>query len=135
MTPQTFTLSDKFMSVSVSILKSPGDVLGHLDSIRTITDANRDAFGFNPIGAYKDAISKGKLWVAADADGQYLGHIMFGGKPFQELRIFQIYVDKVCRGSGTAKLLIDALATHGEQLNCLNLRADVASDLTAAVAF
>jgi predicted transcriptional regulator/GNAT superfamily N-acetyltransferase len=109
--------------------------MGHLESIRTVTDANRGAFGFNPIGAYKDAISKGKLWVAADADGQYLGHIMFGGKPFQELRIFQIYVDETCRGAGTAKLLIDTLAAHGEQLNYLNLRADVASDLTAAVAF
>lgn len=123
------------MAAQFSILRSPKDVLSHLDSIKIATDANRDAFGFNPLGAYQDAIAKGKLWVAADSQGKYLGHLMYGGKPSQELRIFQIYVADACRGSGVAKSLINAIAAYGEELSCLNLRADVASDLSSAVSF
>jgi len=118
---------------NANILKTSDDVLPFLPDIKAATDANRDSLGFNPVGAYKDAIKRGRLWVAVDPDGKYLGHIMHGGRPPQEVRIFQIYVSDVGRGSGVAAAMIDAVALHAEQLSCLNLRADVAGDLTSAV--
>lgn len=123
------------MAAQTRILKNPQEVMPHLDAIKTATDANREALGFNPVGVYEDSIKKGKLWVATDTKGNYLGHIMLGGKPPQELRIFQIYVGEKSRGSGVASSLIQEATTHGENLSCLNLRADVANDLTDAVKF
>lgn len=123
------------MSTQIHILKNPQEVLPHLNSIKAATDANRETLGFNPVGVYEDSIKKGKLWVAADAKGNYLGHIMLGGKPPQELRIFQIYVGEHGRGSGIASSLIKEATVHGEKLSCLNLRADVANDLMNAVQF
>ncbi|MBY0562514.1 GNAT family N-acetyltransferase [Hyphomicrobium sp.] len=123
------------MASQANVLTSPKDVSKHWDSIKAVTDANRESFGFNPSGAYQQAIARGKLWVAVDEKGKYLGHLMHGGKPSKELRIFQIYVDPNSRGAGVAKTLIDALAAYGEELACLNLRADVAQDLSSAVKF
>ena len=119
----------------VHVLKNPQDVIRHLEEIKKATDANREALGFNPVGVYEDSIRKGKLWVAANEEGNYLGHIMLGGKPPQELRIFQIYVGENSRASGIATLLVGEAMAHGEKLSCLNLRADVANDLTNAVKF
>lgn len=123
------------MAAKTIVLKSPADVSKHWQSIKVITDANREAFGFNTSGAYREAIAKGKLWVAVDGNGNYLGHLMHGGKPSKELRIWQIYVDPNSRGNGVATALVDELAAYGEQLACLNLRADVGQDLHAAVKF
>ncbi len=123
------------MAAQARILKNPQEVMPHLNAIKTATDANREALGFNPVGVYEDSIKKGKLWVAADSKGNYLGHVMLGGKPPQELRVFQIYIGESSRGSGIASLLIKEVTEHGENLSCLNLRADVANDLTSAVKF
>ncbi len=120
---------------NTKILKNSQEVLPYLDTIKTATDANRNSLGFLSVGAYEDAIKNGKLWVAADANGNYLGHLMHGGKPPQELRIFQIYVGENGRGSGVATSLIKEITEHGENLSCLNLRADVANDLADAVKF
>lgn len=121
--------------IKFNILKTPSEVMPYLDAIKTATDANREALGFNPVGVYEDSIKKGKLWVAADAEGNYLGHLMHGGKPPQEVRIFQIYVGETSRSSGVASSLINEITTYGENLSCLNLRADVANDLINAVKF
>lgn len=123
------------MTSKIQILKTPQEVLPHLEAIRVATDANKNSLGFLSVGTYEDAIKKGKLWVAEDDNGNYLGHLMHGGKPPQELRIFQIYVGENSRGSGVASSLIEEITQHGENLSCLNLRADVANDLTDAVKF
>ncbi|MBO6550628.1 MAG: GNAT family N-acetyltransferase, partial [Rhizobiales bacterium] len=119
----------------MKIIKKPSEVIEHLNSIIKITDANKDALGFNAVGVYEDCINKGRIWVAVDGQGNYLGHLMHGGKPPQELRIFQICVRKKYRGSGVASSLIKEITDYGEQLSCLNLRADVAEDLTDAIQF
>lgn len=106
------------MTTVATILKKPSTVLRYRDSITAAADANRDALGFNPVGAYEEAIAKGRLWVAVDSQDRYLGHLMFGGRPPQELRIFQIYVAEGSRGSGVAKSLIDAIAAEAELLSC-----------------
>ena len=123
------------MKIEYRILKDSQHTLPYLEAIRKATDANRHALGFNAVAVYEESIKKGKLWVAVDAHGEYSGHLMHGGKPPQEIRIFQIYVDESHRGSGLAKLLIDEIAAEGDRLSCLNLRADVATDLVDAVRF
>ena len=92
------------MAAQARILKNPQEILPYLNAIKEAADANREALGFNPVGVYEDSIKKGKLWVAADAKGNYLGHIMLGGKPPQELRIFQIYVYSSAQSSTYHKL-------------------------------
>jgi len=123
------------LSISVQILKQPAEVISHLNSIKEATDANRKALGFNPVGAYEDKINRGQIWVAVDEQGNYLGHIMFGGNPPHFLRIFQVYIDPASRGLGVAASLIRNITEHGEKLSCLNLRADVANDLIDAIKF
>lgn len=123
------------MSSAFTILKEPEEILPFLDTIKKVTDANRNAFGFLSIGTYEDAIRNGKLWIAKSSDGNYLGHVMHGGKPPQEIRVFQIYVEESSRGLGVASSLIEEITKYGEELSCLNLRADVANDLTNAVKF
>lgn len=51
------------MTTPFTILKNPNEILPYLDTIKNVTDANRDAFGFLSIGAYEDAIKNGKLGI------------------------------------------------------------------------
>lgn len=123
------------MTKQVEILKDPKAVIGFLDKIVAATDANRKAFGFNSRGAYEQCIKRAKIWVATNSKGDYLGHLMFGGKPPQSMRIFQVYVSPAARGTGTGQALIDEIVRHAEDLSCLYLRADVANDLNDAIKF
>lgn len=118
----------------INILKDPKIINAYLDIITQVGDANSNSIGFFPKDAYKDKINKGKVWVAIDKKDNYLGHLMFGGNS-RELRVFQIYCAEDYRGKGVASSLINELTLHGEQRSCLNLRADVASDLTTAIRF
>ena len=121
--------------IKFTILKSSREVMPYLNEIKVSTDSNRTSLGFNPLGVYEDSIKKEKLWVAIDSEKKYLGHIMHGGNPPQEIRIFQIYIKEGCRGAGIASSFIKEITLHGENLFCLNLRADVANDLKDAVKF
>lgn len=123
------------MTHPFQIAKNPAECLKHLDAITQATDANRATLGFNPAGAYEDSIRRGKLWVAQSNTGEYLGHLMFGGRASQETRIFQIYVVEHARRSGVANTLLQEISLHAENLSCISLRADVRHDLIAAVQF
>ena len=121
--------------MSLHILKKPSEIIDHLHAIKKATDANKDIFGFMTEGAYRDAIKNNKLWVAVNTQGVYLGHIMHGGKIPQEVRVFQIYVAECYRGIGVADFLLEEITKYAEDQSCLNLRADVASDLNSAMKF
>ena len=60
---------------------------------------------------------------------------MCGGNLSTEIRIFQIYVNENSRGAGVGAMLLQELIENAESLSCLNLRADVARDLSDAMMF
>ncbi len=123
------------MAIKFQILKHPKKIKKFLGAIKDAADSERNALGFNAVGVYKENIKVGKIWVAVDSKEIYLGHIMFGGSPPHLLKIFQIYVTKQSRGSGVAATFVKEIIKYGEQLSCLNLRADMASDLSSAIKF
>ncbi|MDH5721901.1 MAG: GNAT family N-acetyltransferase [Alphaproteobacteria bacterium] len=128
--PNTYTVNIPVQK----ILKTSHEVMPYLEHIIQIGDNNRTIFGFLPRDAYKQKIEQEKLWVSTDDAGNYLGHLMYGGK-YSEIRIYQIYSSPENRTQGVASSLIQEIVKYGEQVSCLNLRADVASDLTAAMRF
>ena len=67
------------MPLSITILKSYRDVEPYIDLARVGADTERDALGFLPPNAYKQAAEQGKLFVAVNYEGKFLGHLMFGG--------------------------------------------------------
>ena len=101
-----------------------------LAEVRSAADADRSALGFLPESAYEQAAAEGRLWVAVDSDGHYLGHLLFGGtRP--SLRVFQITVSNDSRRHGIAAMLLAKLEEYGESSDYMSVLARVAADLPA----
>lgn len=111
----------------------PDDVAPFTSHAQQRADAERDALGFIPKGAYQDAALQGKLWIATKSIAQnetYVGHLLFGGV-FPTLRIFQLFVEPGERRSGTGSALIEALVKDAESRSYVSIVARVADDLEA----
>lgn len=122
------------MSSKITILKSFEHVEPYIELARLGADTSRDAFGFLPPKAYRQAAEQGKLFVAIDATGQFLGHLMFGGV-FPHGKLMQIYTAPMFRKLGVARALIQQLIDYAQKRTFLSLSAKVASDLREANAF
>lgn len=83
-----------------------------------------------PPGAYESQARLDKLWVVASQTGDYLGHLMFGGR-YPLLKINQIYISSEYRGQGIAKNLFQEFVKYGEKKEFTSIRARVAADLDA----
>jgi len=84
--------------------------------------------------AYWQAAVQGKLIVAVDPGGDFIGHLMFG-RVFPHGKIMQIYVCPELRKHGIATSLINELVSYALDRSYLSLSAKVASDLSEANAF
>lgn len=133
-TSQTSIGVGRTLSSNIRILKSFEDVEPYIDHARTGADTERDAFGFLPPNAYRQAAEQGKLFVAVDADGIFLGHLMFGGR-FPHSKVIQIYTAPEFRKHGVAQTLMQELVDYAHDRAFLSLSAKVASDLEGANAF
>ncbi|MBT4700878.1 MAG: GNAT family N-acetyltransferase [Rhodospirillaceae bacterium] len=122
------------MSSDIRILKSYEDVEPFVDQVRQGADSERDALGFLPLNAYKQAAEQGKILVAVNSDNDFLGHLMFGGV-YPHGKVMQIYSTPRYRHLGIAKALIIQLIDYAEEREFLSLSAKVASDLSEANAF
>lgn len=122
------------MPLPIRILKSYEDVEPYIDSARQSADTERSALGFLPPNAYRQAAEQGKLSVAVNAEGVFLGHLMFGGM-FPHGKVMQICIRPEFRKLGVARALMDELVTYAHERNYLSLSAKVASDLSEANAF
>ena len=114
-----------------TILDAPAEVIGYLDQVRRLADANRDALGFLSATAYEEAAMKGCLWVAVAGTAKKLRGYLFFGVRFPRLRVYQVYVRPEFRSSGTARTLIERLKSYGEDHDYLTITARVASELPA----
>jgi len=122
------------LNTKIRILKSYEDIEPYIDMARQGADTERSALGFLPPNAYKQAAEQGKLLIAVDPEGNFLGHLMFGGV-FPHGKVIQIYSGPEFRKQGIAQSLINELVKHAHERSYLSLSAKVASDLSEANAF
>ncbi len=116
------------MPPTIKILKSFSDVEPYIDLASKAADSERDALGFLPPNAYKQAALQEKLFVAVDADGLFLGYLMFGGV-FPHGKVMQIFSIPNARRHGIARTLLEELIEHLQIRGYLSISARVASDL------
>lgn len=108
-------------------------VVALLDEVMQIANGEKEALGFIPEGAYREAAQHGRL-VVAQSGLQVAGFIMFGGV-FPHARVQQIGVAPSSRRSGVGTFLISHLIERLEREGFLTIKARVARDLSAAQAF
>lgn len=115
----------------------PVALLPHLTEIRALGDSEKEALGFLPEAAYRDAIMQRRLqamFARVDGASCLAGFILFSGV-FPNARIQQIVVNPDHRRSGVASALVGALVSHLESRGYIAITAAVASDLPVAQAF
>lgn len=115
----------------------PAVLLQHLTAIRALADTEKEALGFLPEAAYRDAIMQKRLRVMLareNGTSHVVGFILFSGV-FPNARIQAVAVSPEHRRSGVASALVGALVSHLESRGYIAITAAVASDLTAAQAF
>lgn len=116
---------------------APPILLQHLPAIRALADGEKEALGFLPEAAYRDAIVQKRLRVMLARDNgtsHVAGFILFSGV-FPNARIQAIAVSPEHRRSGIASALVSALVSHLEGRGYIAITAAVASDLAGAQAF
>jgi GNAT superfamily N-acetyltransferase len=116
---------------------NPATLLQHLMAIRALADSEKEALGFLPEAAYRDAIMQKRLRVMLARENSIshvAGFILFSGV-FPNARIQVVAVGPEHRRSGVASALVGALVSHLESRGYIAITAAVASDLTAAQAF
>lgn len=117
----------------ITIRYKPADVIPLLNELARHADADKNALGFWPRGAYDEAAYQGKLLVAttsAQSNDTYVAHLLYGGV-YPHARIFQLYVAPKHRGSGVAKLLVNHLKQQLVTTNWISVQSKVADDLSA----
>lgn len=117
------------------IIKKPEAILKFSKIISECVDANKRAFGFLPEKSYEGNILAGKIWAAIDDSDGYVGHIMFGGKPPYNIRIFQIFVIDKFRKKKVASAMLGELQKYAESEGCFTLEAHIADDLKESIKF
>lgn len=118
------------MKEAFKLLKKFSDVERYLDTVQRLADENREAFGFLAKSAYLELASKNGLWVVADEQSEYAGHLIFGGR-FPSLKVFQVLVAKQHRSSGVGAYLVRSLIDYAQSHSFLSISARVAADLFA----
>jgi GNAT superfamily N-acetyltransferase len=112
-------------------------LLQHLNAIRALADGEKEALGFLPEAAYRDAIMRGRLiamLARENGTSHVAGFILFSGV-FPNARIQAVAVSPDHRRAGVASALVSALVSYLESRGYIAVTAAVASDLAAAQAF
>jgi ribosomal protein S18 acetylase RimI-like enzyme/predicted nucleic acid-binding protein len=115
----------------------PAILLSHVNAIRTLADCEKEALGFLPEVAYRNAIENRRLIAMSTAiqgRSEVVGFILFGGV-FPHARIQQVVVAEEHRRARVATALINEVVSRLEARGYLTIKAAVASDLQSAQAF
>jgi len=117
----------------VRVLSKPEEVAAYVHQARLASDGDKEALGFLPEQAYKEAAYQGKLLIAIVQEGNdliYAGHLLHGGV-FPHARIFQIFTVARFRRRGIGRRLVEAIVRTAERLQFMRVVARVADDLAA----
>lgn len=112
-------------------------LLSLLPAVRALADGEKEALGFLPEAAYREAIEKRRLvamCTPGSAGWEVAGFVLFSGV-FPNARIQQIVVSSRHRRAGVASALINRIVSNLESRGYLTITAAVASDLPAAQSF
>ena len=125
------------MRTDLHLEKDPQRILAHFDEILSLADSERARLGFLPEQALRDGILRGKMLGLVDRSleqPRLVAYLLYSGV-FPHAKVQQVATIGTHRQQGVASALIRALVAELEQLGFMTLRADVASDLHAALAF
>ncbi len=109
----------------------------HFREIKALADSERNGLGFIPEQALRDSIDRRKMLALVDRSREkdrLVGYLLYSGV-FPHAKVQQIATVKDWRQQGVASALVRSMATELERLGFMTIRADVASDLDAALAF
>ncbi len=109
-------------------------VTKYLDDVRLAADSNKSSLGFLPAAVFARYARKGNLWVAVNAAGAYVGHLLFDLR-YPRATIIQMYSTPASRRTGVASAMISKLKSTLAEKEYLSIRASVASDLKSANSF
>ncbi|NNG70492.1 GNAT family N-acetyltransferase [Rhizobium laguerreae] len=123
--------------VRLSPNQNVDNLLGMASQIQALADSEKEPLGFLPETAILDAICRKRL-IAMTADTgsarEFAGYLLFSGV-FPHAKVQQIAVVPKYRGQGVASALMRTIVAELEKRGFMTVRADVASDLPAAMAF
>jgi ribosomal protein S18 acetylase RimI-like enzyme len=125
------------MRAHYSIVSNTTLLLQLLPAIQSLGDAEKDALGFIPARAYEEAITRRRLLAATVNEGGttvLAGYLLFSGV-FPHAKVQQIAAVPSYRRRGAAAALMRAFTSDLERVGYMAIRADVASDLSAAQSF
>jgi ribosomal protein S18 acetylase RimI-like enzyme/predicted nucleic acid-binding protein len=112
-------------------------LLGLLPQIVALADSEKEALGFWPDAALREAISRGSLialTTVVEGNASLAGYIHYSGI-FPHAKIQQIATVPECRRNGAASTLVRMLVSRLESQGYLTLKADIADNLTGSLAF
>jgi ribosomal protein S18 acetylase RimI-like enzyme/predicted nucleic acid-binding protein len=118
---------------NIEILSKPDDVAVFVEQAQEAADSDKEALGFLPEQAFKQAADQGKLLIAAIRNNKgltYGGHLLHGGV-FPHAKIFQVFILPRFRRHGIGRRLVEAIARRAESLQFMSILAQVADDLAA----
>ncbi len=117
--------------------KDPQRILEHVGEVVSLADSETMGLGFLPEQALRDGILRGKMLVLIDRSFErpkLVAYLLYSGV-FPYAKVQQLATIRSHRQQWVASALIRALVTELERLGFMTLRADVASDLLAALEF
>jgi len=117
--------------------RDPGTLLQRLPAIRALADGEKEALGFLPEAAYREAIEKRRLvamCTSASGNPEVVGFVLFSGV-FPNARVQQIAVAREHRRARIASTLLNDFVSQLETQGYLTVTAAVASDLPVAQEF
>ena len=123
--------------VQFTIEKDPRVLLELLPQILALADSEKEALGFLPEVALRDAVIRQRLFVVTvDHDGvhQVAGYLLNSGV-FPHAKIQQIATHPNYRKLGVASALVKSLIADLERVGFMTIKAEVASDLKGPLEF
>lgn len=124
-------------TVQFRVEKDPRALLKILPRIQLLADSEKEALGFLPEAALRDAIIRLRLialMTVQNEEPELAAYVLYGGV-YPHAKIQQIATVAKFRKVGAASALIRALASELEREGYMTIKAEVASDLTHALAF
>ena len=117
--------------------KDPRRLSSHFREIKALADSERNGLGFLPEQALQDGIDRRKMLALVDRSHEkdrIVGYLLYSGV-FPHAKVQQIATVKEWRQQGVGSALVRSLVTELEGLGFMTIKADVADDLDAALAF
>ena len=120
-----------------TVIKTEAELLAILPQVVALADSAKNALGFWPETALREAINRKRLFamvVGATSLPELAGYLHYSGV-FPHAKIQQIAVAPKFRKTGVAAALVNTLVSDLENIGYLSVKAEVASNLAAPLKF